>query len=112
MLGLIMGFYRGLVDEGLSRIVEAFLALPVILVALLTLVVLGPSTFVVVGVVGILFTTDRGPYGPSAVLSERQLDYVTSARLRGESGLFILVREIFPNVQGPIVVEITVRFGY
>jgi len=46
------------------------------------------------------------------VLSERELDYVTAARLRGESGLFILSREIFPNVLGPIVVEMTVRFGY
>ena len=40
-LGLIMGYYRGPVDDVLSRLVEAFLALPVILVALLTLVVLG-----------------------------------------------------------------------
>jgi peptide/nickel transport system permease protein len=48
----------------------------------------------------------------SAVLTERQLDYVTSAKLRGESGLFIMLREIFPNIQGPIVVELTVRLGY
>ena len=48
----------------------------------------------------------------SAVLSERELDYVTAAKLRGESGLFILSREIFPNVLGPTVVEMTVRFGY
>ena len=37
---------------------------------------------------------------------------MTAAKLRGESGLFILSREIFPNVLGPIVVEMTVRFGY
>ena len=41
LLGLVMGYYRGSVDDVLSRIVEAFLALPVVLVALLTLVVLG-----------------------------------------------------------------------
>ena len=99
-------------DEGLSRIVEAFLALPVILVALLTLVVLGSSTLVVIGVVGILFTPIVARTVRSAVLTERQLDYVTSAKLRGESGLFIMVREIFPNIQGPIVVELTVRLGY
>lgn len=112
LLGLIMGYYRGLVDDVLSRLVEAFLALPVILVALLTLVVLGPSPLVVVAVVGILFTPIVARTVRSAVLSERQLDYVTSAKLRGESGLFILSREIFPNVLGPIVVELTVRFGY
>jgi peptide/nickel transport system permease protein len=111
-LGLVMGYYRGWVDNLLSRLIEAFLALPVILVALMTLVVLGSSPLVVILVVGILFTPIVARTVRSAVLSERELDYVTAARLRGESGLFILSREIFPNVLGPIVVEMTVRFGY
>jgi peptide/nickel transport system permease protein len=112
LLGLAMGYYRGWVDNILGRIVEAFLALPVILVALMTLVVLGTSPVIVVGTVGVLFTPIVARTVRSAVLSERELDYVTAARLRGESGLFILSREIFPNVLGPIVVEMTVRFGY
>ena len=112
LLGLVMGFYRGPIDDILSRLVEAFLALPVILVALLTLVVLGSSSLVVVFVVGILFTPIVARTVRSAVLIERQLDYVTAARLRGESGPFILSREIFPNVLGPTIVELTVRFGY
>ncbi len=112
LLGLIMGYYRGRVDDVLSRLVEAFLALPVILVALLTLVVLGSSPLVVVFVVGILFTPIVARTVRSAVLAERELDYVTAAKLRGESGFFILSREIFPNVLGPTVVEMTVRFGY
>jgi len=112
LLGLVMGYYRGTVDDVLSRIVEAFLALPVVLIALLTLVVLGSSPLVVVCVVGILFTPIVARTVRSAVLSERQLDYVTAAKLRGESGPFILSREIFPNVLGPTVVEMTVRFGY
>jgi peptide/nickel transport system permease protein len=112
LLGLVMGFYRGIIDDVLSRIVEAFLALPVILVALLTLVVLGTSSIVVIFVVGILFAPIVARTVRSAVLSERQLDYVEAARLRGESGPFILAREIFPNVLGPTIVELTVRFGY
>ncbi len=112
LLGLVMGYYRGTVDDVLSRLVEAFLALPVVLVALLTLVVLGSSPLVVVCVVGILFTPIVARTVRSAVLTERQLDYVTAAKLRGESGPFILSREIFPNVLGPTVVELTVRFGY
>jgi len=112
LLGLVMGYYRGPVDDVLSRLVEAFLALPVILVSLLTLVVLGSSPIVVVCVVGILFTPIVARTVRSAVLSERQLDYVTAAKLRGETGRFILSREIFPNVLGPTVVEMTVRFGY
>ncbi len=112
IVGLIMGFYRGLVDDVISRIVEAFLSLPVIMVALLTLVVLGSSSIVVIGVVGVLFTPIVARTVRSAVLAERQLDYVTAARLRGESGPFIMVREILPNILGPIIVELTVRFGY
>ena len=112
ILGLIMGYYRGIVDDLISRVVEAFLSLPVILVALLTLVVLGSSTLVVVLVVGILFTPIVARTVRAAVQSERQLDYVTAAKLRGESGLYIMAREIFPNVLGPIIVELTVRFGY
>ena len=112
LLGLVMGYYRGWVDNILSRLIEAFLALPVILVALMTLVVLGSSPLVVIFVVGILFAPIVARTVRSAVLSERELDYVTAAKLRGESGLFILSREIFPNVLGPIVVEMTVRFGY
>lgn len=112
VLGLVMGYYRGLIDDILSRIVEAFLSLPVILTALLTLVVLGSSTLVVVLVVGILFTPIVARTVRSAVLAERQLDYVTAAKLRGESGPFIMVREIFPNILPPIVVELTVRLGY
>jgi peptide/nickel transport system permease protein len=112
ILGLVMGYYRGLIDDILSRIVEAFLSLQVILTALLTLVVLGSSTLVVVLVVGILFTPIVARTVRSAVLAERQLDYVTAAKLRGESGPFIMVREIFPNILPPIVVELTVRLGY
>ena len=112
LLGLVMGYYRGHIDNVLSRLIEAFLALPVILVALMTLVVLGSSPFVVICVVGILFTPIVARTVRSAVLSERVLDYVTAAKLRGESGRFILSREIFPNVLGPTVVEMTVRFGY
>jgi peptide/nickel transport system permease protein len=112
LLGLGMGYYRGVLDEILSRVIEAFLSLPVILVALLTLVVLGSSTGVVVLVVAVLFTPIVARTVRAAVLAEAQLDYVTAARLRGESGPFIMVREILPNILGPIVVELTVRIGY
>src|SRR5207253_6091087 len=48
----------------------------------------------------------------SAVLAERQLEYVQAARLRGEKAPYIMFVEILPNVMGPIIVEATVRLGY
>jgi peptide/nickel transport system permease protein len=80
------------VDDVLSRVVEAFLALPVTLVALLALVVLGPSKTTVIAVVGILFAPIVARTVRAAVLSERDLDYVQAARLSGESGPYIMVR--------------------
>jgi peptide/nickel transport system permease protein len=112
LLGLVMGFYRGLVDDVLARFVEAFLALPVTLVGLLALVVLGPSKLTVIGVVGLLFAPIVARTVRAAVLAERELDYIDAARLRGEGGPYIMGREILPNVTGPIIVELTVRIGY
>ena len=112
IVGLIMGYRGGWLDQVLSRIVEAFLSLPVLLVALLAITTLGNSTWVVIGVVATLFTPVVARTVRSAVIAERDLDYVTSAKLRGESSAFIMFKEILPNVRGPIVVELTVRIGY
>jgi peptide/nickel transport system permease protein len=112
MLGLVMGYVGKRLDNVLSRVVEAFLSLPVILIALLAITTLGNSAWVVLGVVSILFTPIVARTVRAAVMAERELDYVTSARLRGESTAFIMFREILPNVSGPIVVELTVRIGY
>ncbi|MEX1105469.1 MAG: ABC transporter permease [Ilumatobacteraceae bacterium] len=112
ILGLLMGYLGRWLDNVLSRIVEAFLSLPVVLIALLAITTLGSSSWVVLGVVAVLFTPVVARTVRSAVLAERDLDYVTSAKLRGESSRFIMFREILPNVSGPIIVELTVRVGY
>ena len=65
-----------------------------------------------IAVVAILFTPIVARTVRAAVLAERELDYVTSAKLRGESAPFIMTREILPNIIGPIIVELTVRVGY
>ncbi len=112
VLGLLMGYYRGWVDEVLGRIVEAILSLPVILLAIMVLVVFGSSRLVIILTVAGLFTPVVTRTVRAAVLAEAQLDYVTSAKLRGESGWFIMLREILPNVTNVLVVEFTVRVGY
>lgn len=112
ILGMFMGYLGGWVDILASRVVESFLSLPVVLIALLAITTLGSSTWVVIGVVATLFTPIVARTVRSAVIAERDLDYVTSAKLRGEGKLFIMFREILPNVSGPIIVELTVRIGY
>ena len=112
LIGLVMGYYRGGVDEVISRLIETLLSIPVILLALLVVVSLGSSKLVVIGTVSVLFIPIVARTVRAAVLAEAQLDYVTSARLRGESGMFVMTCEILPNITGTIVVEFTVRVGY
>lgn len=111
-VGIVMGYYRGWMDEVISRVIEALLSIPVVLIALLIISVLGASRAVVIGTVAVLFTPIVARTVRAATLAEGQLDYVTAARLRGESGLFIMTREILPNISGTILVEFTVRVGY
>jgi peptide/nickel transport system permease protein len=112
ILGLVTGYFRGWVDDIVGRFVDALLALPLQIVALMALVALGPSTRTVILVIGFVFMPIVARTVRSAVLSERELEYVTAAQLRNERSLYIMFAEVLPNVLGPIVVETTVRLGY
>jgi peptide/nickel transport system permease protein len=111
-IGLVQGYFRGRVDSFSSRIVEAVLALPIVVVAFLFLVALGPSSTTLIIVIGLVFGVLISRTVRTAVLLERDLDYVAAARLRDESSVHIMFVEILPNVLGPILVEFTVRLGY
>lgn len=112
VLGLVTGFYRGLVDDVIMRIVDSLLAFPLIVIAVLVLAVLGPSVINVVLVIGFVFTPYVARTVRSAVLVEREREYVGAAKLLGNSGLYIMVVEILPNITAPIAVEATIRLGY
>jgi peptide/nickel transport system permease protein len=111
-LGLAGGYLGGVIDTILGRLIEVLVSLPLIIVALLALVALGPSSVTVVLVIGLVFAPLIARTVRAAVLGERALDYVAAAELRGESALAIMFLEIMPNVMGPILVETTVRLGY
>lgn len=111
-VGLVMGYFRGITDDVISRFVEAFLALPLVVTAVVVISSLGRSNLVIILVIGIVFTPLIARTVRAAVLSERELDYVSAARLRGERAPYIMFAEILPNVTAPILVEFTVRLGY
>jgi len=112
VLGLTMGYFGGIVDTLVGRLVEAVLALPVVIVAFLFIVAVGPSALTLIVVVGFIFTPLIARTVRTAVLVEGQQDYLASARLLGERPGYIMFAEILPNVLPVIVVEFTVRLGY
>jgi peptide/nickel transport system permease protein len=111
-IGLIQGYFRGAVDNVIGRIVDAALALPIVIVAFLFVVAVGPSIVTLMLVIGFVFALLIARTVRTAVLQERNLEYIAAARLRDESASHIMFAEILPNVLGPILVEFTVRLGY
>jgi peptide/nickel transport system permease protein len=111
-IGLISGFYRGVTDDIIMRLVDVLLSLPVVITAILILSLLGRSTVIVIVVIGILFTPLVSRTVRSAVLREREREYVMASRLRGERSWYVMAGEILPNITAPIIVEGTVRLGY
>jgi peptide/nickel transport system permease protein len=112
VLGLLTGYYRGWIDEVVMRLLDAQLAFPLIIFGILVLVVLGPSVVNVILVIGFIFTPNVARTVRSVVIVERERDYVSAAKLLGNSDLYTMVCEILPNITGPISVEATIRLGY
>jgi len=111
-LGLAMGYFGGVLDAVASRLVEAVLALPSVMVAFLFIVALGPSELTLIIVIGFIFTPLIARTVRAAVLAERHLDYLPAARLLGAGAWSVMVMEILPNVLPAVLVEFSVRLGY
>ncbi len=111
-LGLVAGYYRGIIDDILMRLVEAIMSLPAIIPATIVLALVGRSLPNVVVTIAILFSPLVARTVRAAVLVEREREYIDAARLRGDRGAYILVFEILPNVLSPLLVEATLRLGY
>lgn len=112
LIGLLTGYYRGIADDVIMRVVDSVLAFPLIIIAVLVMSILGPSIVNVILVIGIVFTPIVARTVRSAVLVEREREYVAAAKLLGNSSLYIMLVEILPNISGPIAVEVTIRLGY
>ena len=119
LLGLVMGYFRGWTDNVIGRIIDAVLAIPLIVFAILILTALSgqseginvtPARLAIV--IGLAFTPPVARTVRAAALAERDLDYVQAAKLRGEGATYIMLAEILPNVVPTIIVEATVRLGY
>ena len=110
-LGLIAGWYGGIADEVIGRIVDIWYALPFLLVALVIVIVLGQSLQVMMF---ILFLTAWSQFVRNVraeVLSLKTRDYVSLARVAGASPFYIMYKHILPGVFNTIVVIATLSVG-
>jgi peptide/nickel transport system permease protein len=110
-VGLVAGYLGGSTDEVLMRIIDALLAFPLVVGAVLVLAVTGVSRLNLVIVIALVLAPLTARTVRAAVRNEREREYVEAARLRGDSGAYIMVAEILPNVAPVVVAEATTRFA-
>lgn len=112
LLGLIAGYWGGVLDNVIMRLMEVMMAIPGLLLAMLVLFSLGSSFYSVILVVGFMYIPVVTRVVRSVVLDIKTRAFVEAAKLRGESIRYILMREILPNVLPHLAVEASMRFVY
>lgn len=110
-MGMLAGYHRGWGERLLSRVMDAWLSFPGLLLAIVFVARLGPSlntTVIALGVVGIpsFYRMAR-----SGTISTSHMLYVEAARASGVSNTRILLRHILPNLASPLIVLLTMRIG-
>ncbi len=111
ILGLISGWYGGWIDETIMRLVDAMNAIPVILVALVLAVAVGPSFALLLGVLSLGQWPVFARQIRAEALTLRERDYVQLARVAGASTGRILLRHILPGVFSTVLVVATNQVG-
>ncbi|MEZ4666750.1 MAG: ABC transporter permease [Anaerolineae bacterium] len=111
-LGMALGYFGGWIDEVVSRVLDSLLSIPALLLALVMLGTIGPSPIGIVIVIVLLYVPIVTRVIRSATLNIRSSGFIEAARLRGESALYILFREILPGVLPALTVEAALRFSY
>lgn len=111
-LGLLGGYKGGWIDEVIMRLLDAMMAIPIILLYLIIVAAIGASAINVVIAITIVGTPGVARLVRSLTLDIRTRDYIRAAETRGESTAFIMYVEILPNAKGPIIIDAMLRVGY
>ena len=111
-LGLMGGYYGGWVDEIIMRLLDAMMAVPIILLYMIIMAALGASAVNVVIAITIVGTPGIARLVRSLTPDIRTREYIRAAETRGENPWHIMFFEILPNARGPIIIDAMLRVGY
>ena len=112
LLGILLAFIGGRVDEVVMRLVDALLAIPGLLVVLLIVVALGTGFSVLILTLGYAFGVSTVRVARGAALGYVASDFITAARARGERKTNIVLRELIPNLLDVLLVEYVMRASW
>lgn len=112
LLGTVSGFFGGLADQTIMRVMDVFFAFPAILLALLVVVVLGPGLNNTILAIAAVYTPIFARVARGPTLSVREMDYVTAARCLGVSERRILLLHVLPNILPPLIVQVSLALSW
>lgn len=110
--GMLAAYHGGLLDSGVSRVFDLFIAVPSLLIVLVVITRVGTSWPAVVIVVALVFAPRAGRIVRGATQAVVGHDYVGAARLRGESVWWVLLRELLPNAAPAIIANFCLYLTY
>ena len=111
-LGILAAVLGGWTDQGLSRTVDALMAIPSLIFSLLLLSIFGTSIIVLILVIAVIDSTRVFRLARSVAQGIVVMDYIEAAKLRGEGLWRLIIREILPNAMAPLVAEFGLRFCF
>lgn len=111
IIGLFAGYYGGKFDVFAMRVMDIFLSIPQLILAIALAATLGNGVFNLILALSLSSTPKYARLIRAKVIEEKNLEYVTAARILGENDLKIIFFEILPNSLGPIIVEATIGVG-
>ena len=111
-LGLVAGYYGGRIDAAIMRVLDALLAFPALLLAILVVATFGRGLFTVVVALGVIYVPAMARLVRSVTLVQRSLAYVDAARVLGFSDRRVIFRHILPNLVAAVVVQSTIDLAY
>lgn len=111
VMGLIAGYFRGVVDIVIMRVMDVILAFPSLLLALVLVAILGPGLINAMIAISLVLQPHFVRLTRAAVLGEKGKDYVVAARVAGAGPLRLMVRTILPNCLAPLIVQATLSFS-
>ena len=112
IIGGISGYYTGLTDNVIMRLMDAVMAFPAILLAIGIMAVLGPQMSNVVVALGFVYIPRFARIMRGSVLSLKEKEFVEASRAMGNSDWIIIMRHILPNCMAPLIVQATVSLAY
>ena len=116
IVGLLSGYVGGWIDNVIQRLLETLISIPFLVLALLAMASAGPelagNPVLVVLVVALVYFPRIARMARSAAIDIATRDFVTIAKLRGESAWSVMRRELLPNATSVLLVEFALRAGY